>query len=173
MARSSAIVVAKASNGSAAGPSWAAEAGSGWRARSTPSAPAATAARAIGRTCPRSPVPWLGSTTIGRWLFFLTTDTAAIVEVDGTRACAWPLELEACAPPDGSPEETYELAWTDGWLVRLAARYSREAFEVAGDVADISRDAFGNVLSVSSRRTWWGDERVDVWSDVYRYGCWP
>ncbi len=43
----------------------------------SPSAPAATAARAIGITLSRRPVPWLGSTTIGRWLRFLITGIAA------------------------------------------------------------------------------------------------
>ncbi len=38
-----------------------------------PSAPAATAARAIGATMSRLPAPWLGSATIGRWLSFLMT----------------------------------------------------------------------------------------------------
>ena len=44
----------------------------------SPSAPAATAARAIGITLSRRPVPWLGSTTIGRWLRFLITGIAGV-----------------------------------------------------------------------------------------------
>jgi len=37
---------------------------------SRPSAPTATAARESGKTLWRLPVPWLGSTKIGRWLRF-------------------------------------------------------------------------------------------------------
>jgi hypothetical protein len=48
---------------------------------SRPSAPAATAARAIGATLSRRPVPWLGSTTIGRWLRFFTTGIAEMSSV--------------------------------------------------------------------------------------------
>src|SRR5437899_5695543 len=39
---------------------------------SRPSAPTATAARESGRTLWRLPVPWRGSTKIGRWLRFFT-----------------------------------------------------------------------------------------------------
>ena len=46
-----------------------------------PSAPAATAARAIGATMSRRPAPWLGSATIGRWLSFLTTGIAEMSNV--------------------------------------------------------------------------------------------
>ena len=41
-------------------------AGSGWTSMMSPSAPAATAARAIAGTACRMPVPWRGSTTTGR-----------------------------------------------------------------------------------------------------------
>ena len=43
--------------------------------------PAATAARAIGATLSRRPVPWLGSTKTGRWLSFLTTGIAEMSSV--------------------------------------------------------------------------------------------
>src|ERR1700704_4204072 len=46
-----------------------------------PSAPAATAARAIGATISRRPAPWLGSAMIGRWLSFLTTGIAGMSNV--------------------------------------------------------------------------------------------
>ena len=46
-----------------------------------PSAPAAMAARAIGDTISHRPVPWLGSTMIGRWLSFFTTGTALMSSV--------------------------------------------------------------------------------------------
>ena len=46
-----------------------------------PSAPAATAARAIGATLSRSPVPWLGSTRVGRWLSLWTTGIAEMSSV--------------------------------------------------------------------------------------------
>src|SRR5437773_560373 len=42
-----------------------------------PSAPTATAARESGKTLWRLPVPWLGSTKIGRWLRFFTAGTTA------------------------------------------------------------------------------------------------
>ena len=38
-------------------------------------------ARAIDATLSRRPVPWLGSTTIGRWLSFCTTGIAEISSV--------------------------------------------------------------------------------------------
>src|ERR1700694_1259335 len=47
----------------------------------SPSAPTATAARESGRTLWRLPVPWDGSTKIGRWLRFLTAGTTARASV--------------------------------------------------------------------------------------------
>src|SRR6266404_4138123 len=43
----------------------------------SPSAPTATAARDSGRTLCRLPVPWLGSTRIGKWLRLFTAGTTA------------------------------------------------------------------------------------------------
>ena len=40
-----------------------------------------TAARAIGATLSRRPVPWLGSPMIGRWLSFCTTGIAEMSNV--------------------------------------------------------------------------------------------
>ena len=48
-------------------PSLAAWSGSGWTSISRPSAPAARAARPSPARSARLPVPWLGSTRIGRW----------------------------------------------------------------------------------------------------------
>ena len=51
-----------------------------------PSAPAATAARAMGATLSRIPVAWLGSTIIGRWESSLITGTqerSSVLRVDG------------------------------------------------------------------------------------------
>src|SRR4029077_8117064 len=50
---------------------------SGWLCTSTisPSAPTATDARDRGVTLLRFPVPWLGSTTIGKWLSHCTAGT--------------------------------------------------------------------------------------------------
>ncbi len=53
------------------GPSDQALAGSGWISTIIPSAPAATPALAIGGTRSQIPVPWLGSTMIGKWLFLM------------------------------------------------------------------------------------------------------
>ena len=58
------------------GPSDSAFSGSVCTSTVMPSAPAATAARAMGLTLARRPVPWLGSTMIGRWLSFFTTGMA-------------------------------------------------------------------------------------------------
>src|SRR5262245_42227783 len=54
------------------GPSDRAASGSGCTSTMTPSAPTARAALARGPTFSRRPVPWLGSTKMGRWLRFLT-----------------------------------------------------------------------------------------------------
>src|SRR5258706_6597045 len=57
-------------------PSLTARSRSGWTSTSNPSAPAATAARAIGATRSRRPVPCEGSPTIGRCDNFFTTGIA-------------------------------------------------------------------------------------------------
>ena len=57
-------------------PSLTAWSGSGWTSMIRPSAPAAMAARAIGATLSRRPVPWLGSAMTGRWLSLWTTGIA-------------------------------------------------------------------------------------------------
>ena len=54
--------------------------GSGCTSTIRPSAPAATAARASGSTLSRLPVPWLGSTMMGRWLSRWTTGINAQVQ---------------------------------------------------------------------------------------------
>ncbi len=59
------------------GPSESAVSGFGCTSMTSPSAPAATAALAIGPTYSQEPVPWLGSTTTGRWESCLMTGTAA------------------------------------------------------------------------------------------------
>src|SRR5690606_36929559 len=50
--------------------------GSTCASRRRPSAPAATAARAIAGTLSRMPTPWLGSATTGRWERFSITGMA-------------------------------------------------------------------------------------------------
>src|SRR4029079_4046313 len=62
-------------------PSLSARSGSLCTSMISPSAPAATAARAIGATMSRRPAPWLGSAMIGRWLSFLTTGIAEMSKV--------------------------------------------------------------------------------------------
>ena len=49
-------------------PSIRADSGSGWTSTMMPSAPAATEARAMSWTMYQWPVPWEGSTTMGRWV---------------------------------------------------------------------------------------------------------
>src|SRR5664280_1920090 len=56
-------------------PSLRAWSGSVWTSMIKPSAPTATAARDSGVTLLRLPVPWLGSTIIGRWLKRCTAGT--------------------------------------------------------------------------------------------------
>ena len=68
MMRNSVISRSNCAGNSDCAPSLRARSGSGCASMSRPSAPAATAARAIGATLSRRSVPWLGSTTIGRWL---------------------------------------------------------------------------------------------------------
>src|SRR5438876_532786 len=56
-------------------PSERARSGFGCTSTINPAAPAATAAKAIGCTLSRLPVPWLGSTMIGKWLRRCTAGT--------------------------------------------------------------------------------------------------
>ena len=59
------------------GPSESARFGSWWTSIIRPSAPTAAAARLRGATFSRRPVPWEGSTRMGRWLRFFTAGTMA------------------------------------------------------------------------------------------------
>src|SRR6185295_4733379 len=74
--RTRAISAANRSGFSDWGPSESASSGLGCTSISKPSAPAATAAIAIDSTYSQCPVPWLGSTTTGRCVSFLSTGTA-------------------------------------------------------------------------------------------------
>src|SRR4030095_9460918 len=74
--RSSAINAAKRSGLSDCGPSESASAGLLWTSMMSPSAPAASPALAMADTYSQCPVPWDGSTRMGRWESFLTTGTA-------------------------------------------------------------------------------------------------
>src|SRR6266446_4425739 len=71
-----AMTAANRSGLSDCGPSDSASSGLGCTSMMSPSAPAATAAMAIASTYSQWPVPWLGSTTTGRWVSFLSTGTA-------------------------------------------------------------------------------------------------
>src|SRR5439155_6222125 len=66
MMRSSAISRSNCDGNSDCAPSLSAWSGSSWTSMINPSAPAATAARAMGTTMSRRPAPWLGSATIGK-----------------------------------------------------------------------------------------------------------
>src|SRR6266851_1233759 len=81
MIRSSAIKRSNCEGNIDWAPSLSARSGSQCTSMIRPSAPAATAARAIGATMSRRPAPWLGSATIGRWLSFLTTGIAEMSNV--------------------------------------------------------------------------------------------
>src|SRR5882762_5890602 len=71
-----AMTAANRSGLSDCGPSDSASSGLGCTSMISPSAPAATAAMAIASTYSQWPVPWLGSTTTGRCVSFLSTGTA-------------------------------------------------------------------------------------------------
>src|SRR5271157_4066826 len=75
ISRTSAIRSSNCSGNSDCLPSLSARSGSGWTSMMRPSAPTATAARDSGVTLLRLPVPWLGSTMIGRWLNRCTAGT--------------------------------------------------------------------------------------------------
>src|SRR5262249_12195847 len=62
-------------------PSESALSGQLWTSISRPSAPAAMAARPMGATLSRRPVPCEGSATIGRWESFLTMGMAEVSSV--------------------------------------------------------------------------------------------
>ena len=76
--RNCAIISSNCSGKSDCAPSLSAWSGSGWTSTSRPSAPAATAARAMGTTLSRRPVPCEGSATIGRCDSFFTIGMAEI-----------------------------------------------------------------------------------------------
>src|SRR5271157_2148253 len=75
ISRTSAMRLSNCSGYSDCLPSLSARSGSGWTSMMRPSAPTATAARDSGVTLLRLPVPWLGSTMIGRWLSRCTAGT--------------------------------------------------------------------------------------------------
>src|SRR5690348_510530 len=79
--RNCAISSSSCSKWSDCAPSESACSGSLCTSSSKPSAPAATAARAMGTTLSRRPVPCEGSASMGKWESFLMTGMAAISRV--------------------------------------------------------------------------------------------
>ena len=112
-----AISAANRSGLSDCGPSESASSGLGCTSIIRPSAPAATAAIAIDSTYSQCPVPWLGSTTTGRCVSFLSTGTAlrssvkrvAVSKVRMPRSHRMTLGLP--------PASTYSADSSHSWIV--------------------------------------------------------
>src|SRR5207245_529161 len=93
-----------------------------------PSAPAATPAMAIASTSSQWPVPWLGSTKMGRCESFLTTGTAfrsSVYRVEASKVRIPRSQRMTFGLPRAS---TYSADRSHSWIVVAMPRFRRTGF---------------------------------------------